>query len=76
MAYMSRLGIWGTGTQFPSFQDFIKAVERRCISLYIYVCSIQCPMSTVMSVICSSIDRPVFSLLAYYVMLISVGLDP
>eukprot|EP00731_Ephydatia_muelleri_P023466 Em0015g1049a len=29
MAYMSRLGIWGTGTQFPTFQDFIKAVERR-----------------------------------------------
>ena len=29
MAYMSRLGIWGLGTQFPNFQDFIKAVERR-----------------------------------------------
>lgn len=29
MAYMSRLGIWGMGTQFPTFQDFIKAVERR-----------------------------------------------
>jgi hypothetical protein len=29
MAYMSRLGIWGTGTQFPTFQDFIKSVERR-----------------------------------------------
>ncbi|CAI8027595.1 Protein strawberry notch homolog 1, partial [Geodia barretti] len=29
MAYMSRLGIWGPGTQFPSFHDFIKAVERR-----------------------------------------------
>lgn len=29
MAYMSRLGIWGMGTQFPSFTEFIKAVERR-----------------------------------------------
>ena len=29
MAYMSRLGIWGRGTQFPEFQDFIKSVERR-----------------------------------------------
>ena len=29
MAYMSRLGIWGKGTQFNDFQDFIKAVERR-----------------------------------------------
>lgn len=29
MAYMSRLGIWGPGTQFPEFQDFIKSVERR-----------------------------------------------
>ncbi|XP_011404218.2 PREDICTED: protein strawberry notch homolog 1-like isoform X2 [Amphimedon queenslandica] len=29
MAYMSRLGIWGEGTQFPAFQDFIKSVERR-----------------------------------------------
>ena len=29
MAYMSRLGIWGPNTQFPTFHDFIKAVERR-----------------------------------------------
>lgn len=29
MAYMSRLGIWGLGTQFATFQDFIKSVERR-----------------------------------------------
>ena len=29
MAYMSRLGIWGTGTQFNTFGDFIKSVERR-----------------------------------------------
>ena len=33
MAYMSRLGIWGVGTQFPSFQEFIKAVERRLACL-------------------------------------------
>lgn len=29
MAYMVRLGIWGLGTPFPSFNDFISAVEKR-----------------------------------------------
>jgi hypothetical protein len=29
MGYMSRLGIWGPGTQFPVFNDFIQAVEKR-----------------------------------------------
>uniref|UniRef100_A0A182Q7B7 Strawberry notch n=1 Tax=Anopheles farauti TaxID=69004 RepID=A0A182Q7B7_9DIPT len=29
MAYMVRLGIWGPGTPFPSFLDFIQAVEKR-----------------------------------------------
>nr|CAB3265878.1 protein strawberry notch homolog 1 [Phallusia mammillata] len=29
MAYMSRLGLWGQGTSFPVFSDFIQAVERR-----------------------------------------------
>lgn len=29
MAYMSRLGIWGPGTPFKEFNDFIQAVERR-----------------------------------------------
>lgn len=29
MAYMVRLGIWGLGTPFPTFIDFIQAVERR-----------------------------------------------
>uniref|UniRef100_A0A182MXI7 TLC domain-containing protein n=1 Tax=Anopheles dirus TaxID=7168 RepID=A0A182MXI7_9DIPT len=29
MAYMVRLGIWGQGTPFPSFLDFIQAVEKR-----------------------------------------------
>ncbi|KAF6039694.1 hypothetical protein EB796_001994 [Bugula neritina] len=29
MAYMSRLGLWGTGTPFTEFNDFIQAVERR-----------------------------------------------
>ena len=28
MAYMTRLGLWGTGTQFASFNDFDKAIER------------------------------------------------
>ncbi|XP_052870851.1 protein strawberry notch [Anopheles cruzii] len=31
MAYMVRLGIWGQGTPFPSFNDFIQAVEKRGI---------------------------------------------
>lgn len=29
MGYMVRLGIWGLGTPFPSFMDFITAVEKR-----------------------------------------------
>lgn len=29
MAYMVRLGIWGEGTPFPEFTDFISAVEKR-----------------------------------------------
>ncbi|XP_018017597.1 protein strawberry notch homolog 1 isoform X2 [Hyalella azteca] len=29
MAYMVRLGIWGLGTPFPEFNDFIAAVEKR-----------------------------------------------
>ena len=29
MAYMNRLGIWGEGTPFKEFSNFIQAVERR-----------------------------------------------
>ncbi|XP_058791168.1 protein strawberry notch isoform X2 [Phymastichus coffea] len=29
MAYMVRLGMWGEGTPFPEFNDFISAVEKR-----------------------------------------------
>ena len=29
MAYMSCLGIWGPGTPFREFSDFIQAVEKR-----------------------------------------------
>ncbi|XP_055389507.1 protein strawberry notch isoform X2 [Condylostylus longicornis] len=29
MAYMVRLGMWGQGTPFPTFNDFISAVEKR-----------------------------------------------
>lgn len=29
MAYMTRLGLWGQGTQFTSFNDFLSAVEKR-----------------------------------------------
>lgn len=31
MAYMTRLGLWGPGTPFPEFSDFIQAVERRLV---------------------------------------------
>ncbi|CAL8120089.1 unnamed protein product [Orchesella dallaii] len=31
MAYMTRLGIWGLGTPFREFNDFINAVEKRGI---------------------------------------------
>lgn len=33
MAYMTRLGLWGAGTPFPEFNDFIQAVEKR----YMYI---------------------------------------
>ena len=29
MAYMNRLGLWGEGTPFREFSDFIQAVEKR-----------------------------------------------
>ncbi|XP_074602022.1 protein strawberry notch isoform X2 [Brevipalpus obovatus] len=29
MAYMVRLGLWGPGTSFPDFNDFISTVEKR-----------------------------------------------
>ncbi|XP_026546703.1 protein strawberry notch homolog 2, partial [Notechis scutatus] len=29
MIYMSRLGIWGEGTPFRSFEDFLHAIEKR-----------------------------------------------
>jgi len=29
MAYMTRLGLWGPGTPFAAFQDFIDAIEKR-----------------------------------------------
>lgn len=32
MAYMVRLGIWGEGTPFPTFMDFINAVEKRWVA--------------------------------------------
>lgn len=31
MAYMNRLGIWGSKTPFKEFSNFIQAVERRCV---------------------------------------------
>lgn len=29
MIYMSRLGIWGEGTPFRAFDDFLHAIEKR-----------------------------------------------
>lgn len=29
MAYMNRLGLWGPGTAFKEFSDFIQSVEKR-----------------------------------------------
>ncbi|XP_017068055.2 protein strawberry notch homolog 1 [Drosophila eugracilis] len=31
MAYMERLGLWGSGTAYPEFYDFVNAVEKRGI---------------------------------------------
>ena len=39
MAYMNRLGIWGSGTPFPEFNDFIQSVEKRsvtCLTLFCF----------------------------------------
>ena len=36
MAYMSRLGIWGPGTPFREFNDFIQAVERRLVHFMLW----------------------------------------
>ena len=35
MADMSRLGIWGPGTPFREFSDFIQAVEKRYYINYV-----------------------------------------
>lgn len=35
MAYMVRLGIWGQGTPFPTFNDFINAVEKRHVTIHL-----------------------------------------
>lgn len=37
MAYMTRLGLWGAGTPFPEFNDFIQAVEKRYIKTVISI---------------------------------------
>ena len=35
MAYMTRLGLWGPGTPFTEFTDFIQAVEKRYVTMLI-----------------------------------------
>lgn len=37
MAYMVRLGMWGQGTPFKTFNDFISAVEKRYIDYHFRV---------------------------------------
>ena len=37
MAYMERLGLWGAGTEFASFNDFDKAIERPGLTLTLLV---------------------------------------
>lgn len=36
MAYMVRLGLWGQGTPFTTFSDFITAVEKRYYHIVIH----------------------------------------
>lgn len=38
MAYMNRLGIWGEGTPFKEFSNFIQAVERRLVLSHWIMC--------------------------------------
>jgi len=42
MAYMTRLGLWGPGTPFAAFQDFIDAIEKRFLPSFINFCSYSC----------------------------------
>lgn len=37
MIYMSRLGIWGEGTQFKTFDDFLHAIEKRFVEYTLLV---------------------------------------
>lgn len=45
MAYMVRLGMWGTGTPFKTFNDFISAVEKRYLEGHLkYAMAWHCSM--------------------------------
>ena len=35
MIYMSRLGIWGEGTPFKTFDDFLHAIEKRYVGRWL-----------------------------------------
>ena len=41
MAYMTRLGLWGLGTPFAAFQDFIDAIEKRFCSASLWFCVLE-----------------------------------
>lgn len=43
MIYMSRLGIWGEGTPFRTFEDFLHAIEKRLVPLTDHCLKIKLP---------------------------------
>ena len=38
MAYMIRLGLWGEGTAFNDFTEFIQMIEKRYFFLFTFIC--------------------------------------
>ena len=40
MAYMTRLGLWGLGTPFPDFTDFLQAIDKRLVLIMLIATSL------------------------------------
>uniref|UniRef100_A0A3Q3KNM4 Protein strawberry notch homolog 2 n=1 Tax=Monopterus albus TaxID=43700 RepID=A0A3Q3KNM4_MONAL len=57
MIYMSRLGIWGDGTPFRTFDDFLHAIEKRFIDLSIMLWSMYSETLWSISIFWSSHQR-------------------
>lgn len=55
MIYMSRLGIWGEGTPFRTFEEFLHAIEKRC-ALHAHVMEVG-PQRALL-VICGGVPLP------------------